>query len=140
MNEKLIELNIVELAQLLDIARFQRMMAQQKLAHHQATEGPMADYNWNLYSKNEHEFSSAVKFWSAIEKKCEAPIEVDLAKLKADAAVDGPIFNLGRSEGWSDVSVRLRKILDPNDDLHLSLDGLLGAVRGIFWSMERMQR
>lgn len=49
--------------------------------------------------------------------------------LEEQARVDGPIFNLGRSEGRADIAVELRKIIDPNDEQHLSLDGTLDIVR-----------
>jgi len=53
---------------------------------------------------------------------------------KAEAApdgvgrVDGPVFNLGRSEGRADVAAMLRQVVDPEDKLHLSLDGALNLV------------
>ena len=49
--------------------------------------------------------------------------------LEEQAKVDGPVFNLGRSEGRADVAVELRKIIDPTDEQHLSLDGTLDIVR-----------
>jgi hypothetical protein len=52
-----------------------------------------------------------------------------IEELEKQAAVDGPVFNLGRSEGRADVAVELRKIIDPNDEQHLSLDGTLDIVR-----------
>ena len=75
MSDKLIKLNTIELAQLLDIAQFQRDCAQQKLRHHQDTEGPMADYNLAAYTKKSDEFRSAVTFWSAVKAACESPRE-----------------------------------------------------------------
>lgn len=71
MSTKLIELTTVELAQLLDVAQFQREMAMRKLAHHEVTEGPMADYNLEAYTKKCDEFRSAVSFWSAVKAACE---------------------------------------------------------------------
>lgn len=44
------------------------------------------------------------------------------------ARVDGPIFNLGRSEGQIDVKVMVRKLVDPEDVEHLSIDGVLKKV------------
>lgn len=44
------------------------------------------------------------------------------------AKVDGPVFNNGRMEGRDDVKVMVRKIVDPEDSEHLSLDGVLKKV------------
>jgi hypothetical protein len=44
------------------------------------------------------------------------------------AKVDGPVFNSGRMEGRDDVKVMFRKLVDPDDVEHLSLDGVLKKV------------
>ena len=44
------------------------------------------------------------------------------------AKVDGPVFNSGRMEGRDDVKVMVRKIVDPEDTEHLSLDGVLKKI------------
>lgn len=45
-----------------------------------------------------------------------------------ESQVDGPVFNLGRSEGRADVAVQLRKLVDPEDLNHWNLDGTLAEV------------
>lgn len=52
-----------------------------------------------------------------------------IKELEAQAKVDGPVYNAGRSEGKADVAAELRAIIDPTDEQHLSLDGLLDIVR-----------
>jgi hypothetical protein len=48
--------------------------------------------------------------------------------LREKCKVDGEVFNLGRSEGQSDIAVMLRKIVDPEDKKHLNLTGSLKEV------------
>lgn len=47
---------------------------------------------------------------------------------RESARADGPVFVSGRHEGWSDIAVKLRAILDPADAERLNLDGLLHRV------------
>lgn len=42
--------------------------------------------------------------------------------------VDGPVYNAGRAEGHADIAARLRAILDPEDESHWNIDGVLAAV------------
>ena len=69
--DRFIKLNKKELAQLLDIATFQRRCAQQKLERHRLEDGPMADYNPTLFYEKESEFGSAVTFWTSVEAACQ---------------------------------------------------------------------
>lgn len=52
----------------------------------------------------------------------------EIARLRQAAATDGPVFERGRNEGWSDVAARLRGVLDPYDVNHWNLDGLIAEV------------
>ena len=52
--------------------------------------------------------------------------EIDL--LREKCKVDGEIFNLGRSEGHSDIKVKFRKLVDPEDKNHFNLEGVLKEV------------
>lgn len=52
-----------------------------------------------------------------------------LKRVIREGRVDGRAFNLGRSEGRAEVAVVLRRIVDPRDEGHLSLDGALDRVR-----------
>lgn len=45
-----------------------------------------------------------------------------LERVIAESKVDGPVFNLGRSEGQSDVLVSVRKAFDPEDREHMTGD------------------
>lgn len=45
-----------------------------------------------------------------------------------DSAVDGPAYEAGRLEGHADIAARLRAILDPEDENHWNIDGVLEAV------------
>lgn len=45
------------------------------------------------------------------------------------SGVDGPIYNLGRSEGRSDVIAEVRRILDPGDAHHWNADGVMSEIK-----------
>jgi len=49
-------------------------------------------------------------------------------------------FEQGRWEGYSDVSLKLREILDPGDENKWNLDGLLGAVKDNATMLRAMHR
>jgi hypothetical protein len=117
-NPQPVTINLTDkrLLELLDIARFQRDMTKQRLYQLETIEGPAVNYK-----EKKVELMSAQEFWQAIVDSCKAPVE--------QAKVDGPTFNLGRSEGRADVAAELRRIIDPNDEQHLSLDGTLDIVR-----------
>jgi len=55
--------------------------------------------------------------------------EVDL--LREKSKVDGEIFNLGRSEGHSDIKVKFRKLVDPEDKNHFNIEGVLKEVESL---------
>lgn len=59
--------------------------------------------------------------------------------LKVASMFDGPIFNQGRAEGRADVSVSLRKVLDPTDAEHLNLDGSLKKVAHLVAENKRQE-
>lgn len=111
-----INLTDKQLLELLNIARFQRDMAKQRLYQLETIEGSVADHKEKKVG-----LMNAQEFWQALVASCEAPVE--------PGKVDGPIFNLGRSEGRADVAAELRRIIDPSDEQHLSLDGTLDIVR-----------
>jgi len=82
--DRFIKLNKKELAQLLDIATFQRRCAQQKLERHRLEDGPMADYNPTLFYEKESEFGSAVTFWTSVEAACQETPEKEMASSPKD--------------------------------------------------------
>ncbi len=53
---------------------------------------------------------------------------------------DSYLFQQGRAEGRSDVVSMLRKIIDPDDTEHLSLDGVLDKVRLIKFLLDADER
>lgn len=55
-------------------------------------------------------------------------LENALAQAREDAKVDGKAYQDGRLEGHADVAARLRAILDPHDEQHLTIDGLVEEV------------
>jgi len=69
----MIDLTKEEIAQLLDVATFQRRQAEQALRRHEETEGPMADYNLTAYNTKASDFRSAIKFWGEVEGACMSP-------------------------------------------------------------------
>ena len=59
-------------------------------------------------------------------------------ELLEKAKVDGPVFEMGRTEGRSEVSVRLRKIVDPQDKNHWDLEGTLKEVERLRLTEQRV--
>jgi len=57
-----------------------------------------------------------------------------------DSAVDGPIYEAGRLEGHADIAARLRAILDPEDENHWNIDGVLKAVEDNAKMLEAMRK
>jgi hypothetical protein len=49
-------------------------------------------------------------------------------QLSSQEATDGEVYNRGRSEGHADIAAKLRAIIDPEDQRHLNLTGLLKEV------------
>jgi hypothetical protein len=49
-------------------------------------------------------------------------------QLLSPAAIDGEVYNRGRSEGHADIAAKLRAIIDPKDQRHLNLDGILKEI------------
>lgn len=60
-----------------------------------------------------------------------------LAAAKRLTAVDGPVYNRGRTQGQMDVAAELREILDPEDKNKLNLNGSLAEVRRLAWEANR---
>ena len=52
----------------------------------------------------------------------------DRDEARSQVKVDGPAYESGRLEGHADVASKLRAHLDPEDQKHLTLDGLLDRV------------
>jgi hypothetical protein len=52
---------------------------------------------------------------------------------------DGEVYNRGRAEGQADVAVELRKIVDPQDKLHLNLTGTLKRVEELIADNNRLR-
>ncbi|MCC6178834.1 MAG: hypothetical protein WAZ94_15140 [Phycisphaerales bacterium] len=65
---------------------------------------------------------------SDMERRMRSAV-IALEEARRANVVDGPIFNSGRMEGRSDVAASLRRVLDPADVNHWSIDGLLNEVR-----------
>jgi hypothetical protein len=49
-------------------------------------------------------------------------------QLSSQEATDGEVYNRGRSEGHADIAAKLRAIIDPKDQRHLNLDGILKEI------------
>ena len=60
----------------------------------------------------------------------------EVARLRALSKVDGPVFNAGRAEGQSDIKARLRKIVDPEDQNHWDIDGVMSEVERLRKDLE----
>lgn len=61
-----------------------------------------------------------------------AKVEVllrELDYLRNKSKVDGDVYNSGRFEGRADIAAALRNIIDPKDEKHLNLDGILKEVQ-----------
>lgn len=52
----------------------------------------------------------------------------EIKELTEQAKTDGPVYNAGRAEGHADIAAKLRAIIDPTDEMHLNIDGLLDIV------------
>jgi hypothetical protein len=60
-------------------------------------------------------------------RRMDAVVKVEQS-LKEYCGTDGPVFNSGRSEGWTDICAELRQILDPIDHNYWNKDGLLKEI------------
>lgn len=79
--------------------------------------------------KNNNDFISEMKRISIKYGNCDIESCLkEISHLKEQAKVDGPTYEAGRLEGRADIAVKLRKILDPNDENKLNIDGLLEKV------------
>lgn len=67
-------------------------------------------------------------------------IKAEVDGVRQEAAVDGPTYNAGRLEGHSDIAARLRAILDPEDENHWNIDGVLEAVEDNAKMLEAMRK
>lgn len=56
----------------------------------------------------------------------------ELDHLRSISKIDGEVYNLGRLEGRADIVVLIRKIIDPNDENHFNLDGLIKKLENDF--------
>ena len=54
-------------------------------------------------------------------------------------STDTEEYNRGRAEGNADVAAELRKILDPQDKLHLDLTGALKRVEALLADNNRLR-
>lgn len=54
-------------------------------------------------------------------------------------STDTEEYNRGRAEGNADVAAELRKILDPQDKLHLNLTGALKRVEALLADNNRLR-
>lgn len=78
---------------------------------------------------NTDDYISAMKIISLKYGQCDiASCLKEIFYLREQAEVDGPIYEMGRSEGRADIAAKLRKILDPGDKNKLNIDGLLKEV------------
>lgn len=67
-------------------------------------------------------------------------IKAEVDGVRQEAAVDGPTYNAGRLEGHADIAARLRAILDPEDENHWNIDGVLEAVEDNAKMLEAMRK
>jgi len=49
-------------------------------------------------------------------------------QISSQEATDGEVYNRGRSEGHADIAAKLRAMIDPEDQRHLNLDGILKEI------------
>jgi len=69
-----------------------------------------------------------------------AELAAECERLKAENAVDGPVYNAGRQEGQADIAVRLRKIVDPSDVNHWNVDACLAEVERLRTQLAAAQK
>lgn len=55
-------------------------------------------------------------------------LKLDQLEVPSQETTDGEVYNRGRSEGHADIAAKLRAIIDPDDQRHLNLDGVLKEV------------
>jgi hypothetical protein len=105
-----------------------------KLAPHEAMERMRQEQPTHLWA--EEHMDQVLTAIAKRELRKEAPsgpqVEVvsrgDMATMAGRAKAVTEAFERGRAEGQSDVAAQLRRVLDPEDKNHWSLDGALAAV------------
>jgi hypothetical protein len=63
----------------------------------------------------------------------------EIDRLRSENKVDGPVYNSGRSEGRADVKAQFTKIVDPEDEQHFSIDGVLKEVEQLVIFKNKMK-